>query len=81
MISLLNGVSVVNTVVYRQQVIIQPLDEDVATRGNLAQSSLEMLQLTQEVEVRGNGGSTILHKPYKETDRIWIRANSLSQLT
>lgn len=62
MISLLNGVSVVNTVVYRQLVIIRLLDEDVATRGNLAQSSLEMLQLTQEVEVRGNGGATILHK-------------------
>lgn len=47
--------------------------EELSTRGFLAQSALEVLELTQEVEVWGNGGPALLHKPNEETDRMWVR--------
>lgn len=71
----------VDTIIDGWQVIVQLLDEEVATRGLLAQSALKVLQLTQEVEVWGNGRPALFHKPYKGTDRKWVRAASLSQLT
>lgn len=53
----------VGTVSDGWQVIVQLLDEEVATRGLLAQSALEVLQLTKEVEVWGNGRPALFHKP------------------
>lgn len=46
--------------------LIDPLlCEDAPARGLLTQRPLKVLQLTQEVEVWGNGGSGLFHKPYE----------------
>lgn len=71
---------VVNTVVDRWPVIIRLLGEEVAARSLLAQSALEVLQLTQEVEVWGNGGPALFHEPLKERDRMWVSAAALQRL-
>lgn len=70
---------VVNSVIDGRQAIVQLLGEEVATRGLLVQSALKMLQLTQEVEVWGNGGPTLFHKPYEGTDRMWVRSQTDSR--
>lgn len=62
----------VDTVIDGGQVIVYLLDEEVSSGGFLVQSTLKVLQLTQEVEVRGNRWSALFHKPYKGTDRMWV---------
>lgn len=81
MIHVLTAVSVVNTVIDRWRAIIQLLNEEVPTRGLLGQSALEVLQLTQEIEVWGYGGPTLFHKPYEGTDRRQVKTTGLLQLT
>lgn len=80
-VHLLTGVSMANTVSDGWQETVQLLEEEVATRGPLSQRALEVLQLTQEVEVWGNGGPTLFHKPNKGINRTWIRTTSVPQLT
>lgn len=51
------------------QATVQLLSVTVTARGLLAQSSLEVLQLTQEVEIWGNRWPSLFHKPFKGTER------------
>lgn len=57
------------------------LQAEVSTGGSVPQRTLEELQLAQEVEVWGNGRPALFHKPYKVTDRMWVRDACVSALT
>lgn len=80
-VAVVTAVREVHTVVSRWQAAGQLLDEEVVATRLLAQSTLQVLQLTQEVEVWGNGGPALFHKPYKGTERMWVIVASISHVT
>lgn len=59
------GLRVVGAVLDGWRATVRLLADEVAPTGLLAQRGLEVLQLTQEVEVGGNGGPALLHKPLR----------------